>query len=123
MFGRAISKRSAGAISKRWRLPSTAGWTAFRRGRRSASASRAGNGALDQLQQQGLFAPPGLRSLEEVLAYGLSLGQGRVFVDLWDVEMFCDCPHCGPARAERLKHMNLSQELIPEVHCDCEVCV
>ncbi len=85
--------------------------------------TRGGNGALDQLQQQGLFAPPGLRSLEEVLAYGLSLGEGRVFVDLWDVEMFCDCPRCGPARAERLKCMNLSQALIPEVDCNCEVCV
>ncbi len=85
--------------------------------------TRAGNGALDQLQRQGLFAPPGMRSLEKVLAYGLSLGEGRVFVDLWDVEMFCDCPRCGPARAERLKRMNLSQALISEVDCDCEVCV
>ncbi len=85
--------------------------------------TRAGNGALDQLQQQGLFAPPSLNSLEEVLAYGLSLGRGRVFVDLWDVEMFCDCPRCGPARADRLKRMNLSQALLPEVRCDCEVCV
>ena len=71
--------------------------------------TRAGNGALDRLQQQGWFAPPSLRSLEEVLVYGLSLGRGRVFVDLWDVEMFFDCPRCGPARVERLKRMNLSQ--------------
>lgn len=85
--------------------------------------TRAGNGALDQLRRQGLFASPSLASLEEVLSYGLSLDRGRVFVDLWDVETFFDCPLCGPARAERLKSMNLSQALIPEVRCECEVCV
>ena len=86
--------------------------------------TRAGNGALDQLRRQGLFAPPSLRSLEEVLAYGLSLGRGRVFVDLWDVEMFFDCPRCGPARAERLKRMNLSQAVSTQPSAiSCEVCV
>ncbi len=86
--------------------------------------TRAGNGALDQLQRQGLFAPPSLCSLEEVLAYGLSLSRGRVFVDLWDVEMFFDCSHCGPARAERLKRMNLSQAVSSQLSAvSCEVCV
>ena len=100
--------------------------------------TRAGNGALDQLQRQGLFEPPSLRSLEEVLTYGLSLGRGRVFVDLWNVEMFFDCPRCGPARAERLKHMNLSQAVSTQLSAvsfqlsavsgqrsavSCEVCV
>ena len=86
--------------------------------------TRAGNGALDQLRRQGLFAPPLLRSLEEVLAYGLSLGRGRVFVDLWDVEKFFDCPRCGPARAERLKRMNLSQSVSSQLSAvSCEVCV
>ncbi|NIV69861.1 MAG: hypothetical protein GWN41_06955 [Phycisphaerae bacterium] len=44
--------------------------------------TRAGNGALDGLLQLGLFSPPRIESLEEVLEYGISLQQGRTFADL-----------------------------------------
>lgn len=81
--------------------------------------TRAGNGIMEQLQQQGDFAPPALSSLEEALEEGLKLRRGRVFVDLWDVEKLFDCPDCGPRRAERLRRMNLSQQILPPVDCHC----
>lgn len=81
--------------------------------------TRAGNGALERLQEQGLFAPPRLESLEEVLDYGIGLGRGRVFADLWDIEKLFLCPHCGPERARRLQQANLTQSVLPHVRCDC----
>jgi radical SAM enzyme (TIGR01210 family) len=81
--------------------------------------TRAGNGAMEELQRQGHFTPPRLRSLEEVYEYGVGLRRGRVFADLWDVERFFDCERCGPARAKRLHAMNLTQEPAPRAACDC----
>src|SRR5205823_2935469 len=40
--------------------------------------TRPGNGALEELQRQGHFAPPRLESLEEVHEYGIGLRRGRV---------------------------------------------
>jgi radical SAM enzyme (TIGR01210 family) len=81
--------------------------------------TRAGNGAMEELAGQGQYAPPRLESLEEVLEYGLGLGYGRVFADLWEVERFYSCKHCGPARAERMRTMNLTQQSEPPVVCSC----
>ena len=81
--------------------------------------TRAGNGIMEQLQSQGEFAPPTLSSLEEVLEQGIEMKQGRVFVDLWDVERFFACSQCGPKRAERLQQMNVSQEFTPRIPCNC----
>jgi radical SAM enzyme (TIGR01210 family) len=62
--------------------------------------TRAGNGAMEELQSRGLFQPPSLAALEAALVYGLSLGKGRVFADLWDVR--------GDAETlARLERMNL----------------
>lgn len=80
--------------------------------------TRAGNGIMEQLAVEALFAPPTIRSLEHVLEHGLSLDRGRVFADLWDVERFYDCAKCGPLRAKRLTTMNLTQRLEPAVTCD-----
>lgn len=80
--------------------------------------TRAGNGIMEQLASEGSFAPPNIRSLERVLDHGLSLGRGRVFADLWDVERFYDCTSCGPARAKRLAAMNLSQKIESAVCCE-----
>ncbi len=82
--------------------------------------TRAGNGILDQLEQQGLFSPPCLASLEVVLEEGLRAGGGRVFVDLWDAPRLAACGRCGPPRIERLRKMNLSQQILPPMACDCE---
>lgn len=81
---------------------------------------RAGNGIMEHLEREKLFAPPGLRSLEAVLEAGLMLRQGRVFVDLWDCSRFQNCPDCGPQRIERLRQMNLAQTILPRIACHCE---
>lgn len=85
----------------------------------SVIPTRAGNGAMEQLQEKGLFEPPRVSSLEEVMHYGLALGGGRVFADLWDLERFQDCVRCGPARVARLREMNLSQCVPPPISCTC----
>jgi radical SAM enzyme (TIGR01210 family) len=75
--------------------------------------TRAGNGAMDELARQGLFAPPSLESVEQALDYGLSLGAGRVFVDLWDTgHVSPDAADRGP-RLARLGRMNLNQQIEP----------
>jgi radical SAM enzyme (TIGR01210 family) len=81
--------------------------------------TRAGNGIMEQLAEAGDFAPPRLASMERVLAATVGDARGRVFMDLWDVERFFDCPRCGPARAARLREMNYAQCRLPPVGCDC----
>ncbi|MFG0334747.1 MAG: radical SAM protein [Maioricimonas sp. JB049] len=83
--------------------------------------TRAGNGIMEQLGQAGVFTTPTLNSLEAVLESGLAMNRGRVFVDLWDIEQLFECRVCGPARAERLRQMNLSQTPLPRVECACGV--
>jgi len=84
-----------------------------------AIPTRAGNGAMDQLQADGHFNAPSLQSLENALDYGVGLHRGRVFADLWDIERFFDCSKCGPDRVERMREVNLSQEVLPRLRCDC----
>ena len=74
---------------------------------------RANNGLMEQLQADGNFLPPQLSSLETVLADGIALHRGRVFVDLWDAERFAEPRTCPAARIERLRQMNLSQTVLP----------
>jgi archaeosine synthase beta-subunit len=50
--------------------------------------TRGGNGALDALAAEGLFAEPRLAVLEDAHDFGLSLSRGRVFADLWDLDRF-----------------------------------
>jgi radical SAM enzyme (TIGR01210 family) len=80
--------------------------------------TRAGNGAMEILQAQGEFSPPQIKSLEKVLEYGISMKSGRVFGDLWDIEKFAVCGHCDRHRAERIRAMNLTQELPAAVRCE-----
>ena len=80
---------------------------------------RNGNGALDALASQGFHQEPSLRSLEQVLEYGIALGKGNVFADLWDLERFSGCDTCFEVRRARLEKMNLSQEILAPIACDC----
>ncbi|MDF1574753.1 MAG: hypothetical protein P1P86_06130 [Bacteroidales bacterium] len=80
---------------------------------------RSGNGALDHLAGGGFFAEPSIRSLEQVVEYGIGLNRGLVFADLWDLERFSTCESCFTSRRERLKQMNLKQEVLECVECDC----
>ena len=82
--------------------------------------TRAGNGAMEELRSAQLFDAPGLRSLEEAHERCLSLGGGRVFADLWDIEALAKCPRCGPTRIDRLRRTNLGQVILPGIECDCE---
>jgi len=75
--------------------------------------TRDGNGAMEELARLGQFAPPSLDSLEAAFEYGLSLGAGRVFLDLWDIgHVSPDAPDRS-ARIDRLARMNLSQKVEP----------
>ena len=85
----------------------------------SVVPTRAGNGIMDRLRRDGWFAPPSLASVEAVMEAGLGMGRGRVFMDLWGIEAFYDCPRCGPARRARLDRMNRTQALAPTVTCTC----
>lgn len=79
--------------------------------------TRGGNGAMDLLEAEGLFAPPSLFTLEQVLDYGISLNKGRVFADLWDLRQFSTCDHCFEARKSRLEKINLTQQWQPYRSC------
>jgi radical SAM enzyme (TIGR01210 family) len=81
--------------------------------------TRAGNGAIESLESSGEFTPPSLASLEAAMEYGLSLGAGRVFADLWDIERFLRCPACSQARVRRIEAMNSTQLVPPSARCGC----
>jgi radical SAM enzyme (TIGR01210 family) len=79
--------------------------------------TRAGNGAMEALAAAGEFTPPALSSLETVLEYGLSRGRGRVFADLWNVDVPSQCASCSQARVERIRRMNMAQRITEPVQC------
>jgi radical SAM enzyme (TIGR01210 family) len=81
--------------------------------------TRSGNGATDWLRDKGYFSPPDISSLEAVLDYGIRLKAGRVFADLWDIELFSSCDDCLPERKKRLEECNLKQQILPPVLCRC----
>lgn len=85
----------------------------------SVIPTRDGNGIMDRLRRDGLFAPPHLNSLEAVLETALSWKRGRVFADLWDVKHIPRCARCGEARRNRIEKMNATQQIPRPVSCDC----
>jgi archaeosine synthase beta-subunit len=93
---------------------------AFDAGARAVSLipTRAGNGAMDELEARGEFAMPRLETLEAAADYGLKSARGRVFVDLWDVQRLSACRACFNQRVSRLNEMNLRQSISPHVACE-----
>ena len=81
--------------------------------------TRAGNGAMENLEQKGFFQSPRISSIEEVLDYGINLKKGRVFADLWDLEQFSICDSCLDARKKRLNKQNMHQIVTPGIKCQC----
>lgn len=81
--------------------------------------TRSGNGALNQMEIEGLFHSPRIESLEEVLEYGISMNKGRVFADLWDLQQFSTCDLCIEKRSERMLEMNLRQVVATSINCSC----
>jgi hypothetical protein len=82
---------------------------------------RGGNGAMEVLKQQGHFTSPHIRSLEEVLEYGIRLNAGRVFADTWDLGLFSTCTECSDLITGRLIEMNLTQKVTDRIKCTCNV--
>ena len=77
----------------------------------SVIPTRPGIPEMDQLEAEGQFSRPTIESMETVLAEGLKMNKGRVFMDLWDVEQFYQGDPRGPARRERIETMNQSQKV------------
>ena len=90
---------------------------AFRTGVTSCTVIpvRSGNGALDALAADNYFEQPDIRSLEEVIEYGINLNEGLVFSDLWDIDSFSSCNKCLESIKKRLLQMNLDQVIYPQI--------
>ncbi|HEX9814022.1 MAG TPA: radical SAM protein [Myxococcota bacterium] len=80
---------------------------------------RPGNGIVDALEAQGLYARTNLAELQSTLEYGICARRGRVFADLWDVERIASCPRCRAARSAALEQMNLTQRPSAPIDCSC----
>ncbi len=79
--------------------------------------TRSGNGAMESLMQLGEFSPPRLDTIEAAALYGLNLGSGRVFTDLWDLRITTQSCSCHVSRIERLHKMNLHQYVLDPISC------
>lgn len=84
---------------------------------------RSGNGAMEQLEANGDWEAPRMSSLETVQEYGLGLGRGRVFADLWDMESRAACD-CSLTRIARMAEMNRTQKIPACQHAEilCKIC-
>jgi uncharacterized Fe-S cluster-containing MiaB family protein len=85
--------------------------------------TRTGNGAMEALGAQGLFVAPTIDDIERGFASALARhgDDGRIFVDLWDLERFSRCSRCLESRRARLHTMNIEQRIAPRVSClHCE---
>ena len=82
--------------------------------------TRPGNGAMESLAAQGHFRPPEMHDIERSVEIALANmpPRGRIFVDLWDLEQFTECPHCTAGRRARLHRINLEQRALPAFSCD-----
>lgn len=79
--------------------------------------SRASTGAMHALTKWENFSQPSLQTLESCFGPALLMNRGRVFVDLWDLEMFSKCNACFSSRRKRLDQMNRLQKSLPEIQC------
>ena len=84
---------------------------------------RPGNGIVDELEREGVYARPSLAELHAALAHGLASaarsGSGRVFADLWDLDAFTVCTRCAAERTASLQRMNLTQQPAAPPDCAC----
>jgi radical SAM enzyme (TIGR01210 family) len=79
---------------------------------------RGGNGEMERLEALGEFTPPTLAQLEMALDGCAHITNTVVTADSWDVEKFGRCEACLPARAERLRRINVSGRAEPRIVCD-----
>jgi hypothetical protein len=85
---------------------------------------RDGNGTVEALEAEGLYAAPTLDALDdafdEAMDAALDRARGRVFADLWDVQRLASCADCFAPRTARLEQMNLTQR--PAARVSCAAC-
>ncbi len=81
--------------------------------------SRFGTEELSALAARGEFSPPRLSIIEAALDHAVALRRGRVFVDLWNLELFSSCEHCFSARRDRMDQINHEQRTAPPIACAC----
>lgn len=79
--------------------------------------TRDGNGAMDELREQGHWTPPRRNVIEEAMEACADISSAVVTVDLWDIERFLVCRRCRPARVARLRRFNHTGSAGPPVHC------
>ncbi|WP_417383419.1 radical SAM protein [Gimesia sp.] len=78
----------------------------------SVIPTRAGNGMLEQLEQNGRYSLPAFASIETTLKSCLQLNQGRVFMDLWDLDQLYQSEPDLQQRLSKLQRMNLTQTIV-----------
>jgi len=78
---------------------------------------RGGNGAMEDLQERGLWSPISLDLLEQALDTALERVDAVVQVDLWDLERFAGCRRCLGARRERLLGIHRTGVTVAAVEC------
>ncbi len=81
---------------------------------------RDGNGTVEALEAEGLYAAPTLDAFDEAMDAALDRARGRVFADLWDVQRLASCAACFAPRKARLEQMNLTQR--PAARVSCAAC-
>ena len=74
---------------------------------------------MEVLEEKGDYIPPTLDALEEVFDRALASQKGRVFVDTWDIGFLSKCDQCFEARKQRLEQMNLAQQFLERIKCNC----
>ena len=89
--------------------------------------ARGGNGEMERLLADGHFLPPRLAHLEAALDRCLRHSDPEqregeesavVFTaDLWDVELLASCATCRDQRVARMRRLNVTGKLEPEVIC------
>ena len=78
---------------------------------------RDGNGAMDELREQGQWTRPAPELIEEAAERYARISGAVVTVDLWDSDRFLTCRHCRPARVARLRRFNDTGSPGPPVRC------
>ena len=78
---------------------------------------RDGNGALDELREQGHWTRPAPELIEEAAEGCARISDAVVTVDLWDSDRFLTCRHCRPARVAWLRRFNDTGSPGPRVRC------
>lgn len=82
--------------------------------------ARFGTDVLNDLAEEGNFAPPKLGTIERVMDSAMVSSHGRVFVDLWNITKAGSCDRCFSPRLNRLREMNLKQQIMPRITCACD---